>query len=479
MPHEWWESARKMTRNFHFHMGPTNSGKTYSALSQLQSSKTGIYCGPLRLLAAEIYEKLNASGVKCSLFTGQEVRIIPESTHTSCTIEGLRFENYYHCAVLDEIQMISDYRRGSAWTNAVLGLQCPEIHLTGELRAKTIVKSLLEKTGDMYTEEKYSRLSSLSICAPVTSVKDLKPGDCLIAFSRKKCHALKNHIEKTMPGSCAIIYGSLPPEVRKDQALRFNSGQHKYLVATDAVGLGLNYNISRVVFMETSKSDGMKKRRKLTHFEIKQIAGRAGRHENKGLVTAVDMQNLVEVSIALSHSQDQAIAKAGLSPNYEQIKEFADSFFELPEKTPYATILKHFARQAKLENIYFLQSIEESCMIAEILQNIGLSLEDMHKFCNTSMKINMPGFAKSVNEIARGYMNNEEVRYTVYPDPNECELEKLEALYSQCEMYLSLSRKFKHGIFVDSLEVIRYLEDLSAAILQKLNTEVEDALGLS
>ena len=118
-------------------------------------------------------------------------------------------------------------------------------------------------------------------------------------------------------------------------------------------------------------------------------------------------------------------------------------------------------------------------MIAEILQNIGLSLEDMHKFCNTSMKINMPGFAKSVNEIARGYMNNEEVRYTVYPDPNECELEKLEALYSQCEMYLSLSRKFKHGIFVDSLEVIRYLEDLSAAILQKLNTEVEDALGLS
>lgn len=95
-------------------MGPTNSGKTYTALQRLKVANTGIYCSPLRLLASEIYEKLNSSGVKCSLITGQETIIVKDAKHISCTIQSVNFDDYYECAVIDEIQMIGDKDRGSS-----------------------------------------------------------------------------------------------------------------------------------------------------------------------------------------------------------------------------------------------------------------------------------------------------------------------------------------------------------------------------
>ena len=116
------------------HLGPTNSRKTYNALEKLKTSKKGIYCGPLRLLATEIFEKLNKSGVKCSLKTGQETKIVPGATHIACTVEALNLDEEYDYALIDEIQMIDNYSRGSVWTNAVLGLHSPEIHITGDIR---------------------------------------------------------------------------------------------------------------------------------------------------------------------------------------------------------------------------------------------------------------------------------------------------------------------------------------------------------
>lgn len=477
MPHEWWEDARKMTRNFIFHNGPTNSGKTHSALEVLRNSKTGVYCGPLRLLAAEVYEKLTVLGVKCSLITGQELKIVPGATHLACTIEGLNFEKKYHCGVIDEIQMIGDVQRGSAWTNALFGLLAPEIHLTGEFRAKEIIKDLLSKTQDVYSEKNYRRMSMLSVCPPVNNMKDLRDGDCLVAFSRRKCYALKNHIEKEQPGSCAIIYGSLPPDVRKEQALRFNSRQHKYLIATDAVGMGLNYNINRVIFMESSKSSGRHKR-KLLPSEIKQIAGRAGRNENDGEVTGCDLNILNDVCIGLSHYANQFITKAALSPNYLQIKEFSDSFYDNPEKVSYSNILKQFSRQAKLEQNFFLQSIEETCLIANCIQKFELSLEDMHRFCTASIRVTTPKIAKILKEFAKSYKNKCEVRFEHFENLDEFGIDNLENMYFLCEMYMSLSRKFKSEVFIDTLEVSRYLLEISIAIQEKLNCVV-DVPGLN
>jgi ATP-dependent RNA helicase SUPV3L1/SUV3 len=132
-PHLWYPNARNIPRKIICHIGPTNSGKTYNALDSLTNAKTGLYCGPLRLLAWEIYEKLSMKNIKCNLITGQEKNIHDNATHQSCTVEMIDLYNYYDCVVIDEAQLIGDVSRGWAWTQALLGLQAKEIHLCGML----------------------------------------------------------------------------------------------------------------------------------------------------------------------------------------------------------------------------------------------------------------------------------------------------------------------------------------------------------
>lgn len=124
--------ARKMQRKIVFHAGSTNSGKTHEALQQLKQVSNGAYCAPLRLLAQEVYVKLNKDGVKCTLMTGQEVKEVPLATHVSCTIEMLNLATMYDCIVIDEIQMIGDEQRGKSWTRALMGACAAEIHLCGD-----------------------------------------------------------------------------------------------------------------------------------------------------------------------------------------------------------------------------------------------------------------------------------------------------------------------------------------------------------
>lgn len=471
MPHEWWDQARSMTRNFHMHFGPTNSGKTYSALEYLKKAPKGVYCAPLRLLAAEIYENFNNSGVKCSLITGQEIKIVPGATHLACTIESLKLTEKYDCAVIDEVQMIADESRGSAWTYAILGLQAKEIHLTGESRSKNLLFNIFDKTQDSHSEYLYKRISTLKLCPPVTNMNELRPGDCLIAFSRRKCHALKNYIEKKQPGSCAIIYGSLPPEVRKNQAERFNSQQQKYLIATDAVGMGLNYKIDRIIFMETLKHDGKKRRRLFPH-EIKQIAGRAGRYMNNGFVTSSTMDDFKEINIAMSYNQEMRIERAGLTPLYEQLEEFAEFNLSSGKSLTYSNLLTQFSKLAKLENIYFLQSIDEACYIANSIQSIGLSLEQMHLFCNTPIRIRNLKSLKVAKEIASDIKKEKEVKFTNYAENlQDMNLENLEFIYNLCEMYHALSRKFGSEMFVDCNDVRVFCSLVSMEIQDRLNRE--------
>ena len=121
----------------------------------------GLYCGPLRLLALEVFDQLNKAGVYCDLVTGQEQTRIPFSTHTSCTVEVVPVDVPYDVAIIDEIQMINDESRGYAWTRALLGLNAREIHLAGGLEAADIVRTMTEKTGDSFELRKYERLSKL------------------------------------------------------------------------------------------------------------------------------------------------------------------------------------------------------------------------------------------------------------------------------------------------------------------------------
>lgn len=144
-----------------FHAGPTNSGKTYTALERLKTASKGLYLGPLRLLAAEIYETLTSAGIYTNLFTGQERREIPFATHSAATVEMAPTSEDFDVVVIDEIQMISDPYRGFAWTRALMGIRCKEIHVCGGLEAKDMVRKIADFCGDDLEVVTYKRFSAL------------------------------------------------------------------------------------------------------------------------------------------------------------------------------------------------------------------------------------------------------------------------------------------------------------------------------
>lgn len=247
-PPEWYPATRAFQRTIHLHVGPTNSGKTYHALKRLEQAESGIYAGPLRLLAHEVYSRLNAKGKLCHLLTGDE-RIVTESETSetkmsSCTVEMVPINREVDVAVVDEIQMIGNRERGWAWTQAVLGLKARELHLCGEERVVPLIKELTAAIGEKLNIHRYSRLSPLRTMS--TSLEGdltrLRKGDCVVTFSRLGIHALKKAIEQQTGRRVAVVYGSLPPETRAQQAKLFNDPDNDYdiLVASDAIGMGLN-----------------------------------------------------------------------------------------------------------------------------------------------------------------------------------------------------------------------------------------------
>lgn len=274
-PKEEYREARGMKRKFYIHLGDTNTGKTYNAIQSLKKSKCGVYLSPLRILALENFERLNKEGVVCDLQTGEEEILKENATHTSCTIEKLNLKKQYDVAVIDEIQMIDDSQRGAAWTRAILGVRAKEVHVCGAINAKSIIETILKDTGDEYEIIEYTRKIPLEVQQEEFKTNKIENGDAIVVFSKKKVLQLsKQFSEQGIKAS--VIYGDLPPEVRKMQYELFLSGETKLLITTDAIGMGVNLPIRRIIFLSLKKYDG-EELRDLTSQEVKQIAGRAGR----------------------------------------------------------------------------------------------------------------------------------------------------------------------------------------------------------
>ncbi len=285
--------ALAMKRHFILHIGPTNSGKTYQALERLKEAQNGIYLGPLRLLALEVYEKMKEYGVPCTMLTGQECIAEPDSQITASTVEMADFNQQYDVAVIDEAQMTADSDRGHCWTKAILGIQASEIHVCMSPVAEQVVTHLIQVCGDEWEIRRYERKTEL-VCEsqPFFFPDDVQPGDALVVFSKKSVLDIAGRLEECGV-EASVIYGSLPPEIRRRQMQLFNGGQTKVVVATDAIGMGLNLPVRRIVFIQTEKFDGVS-RRGLTTQEIKQIAGRAGRFGiyDTGYVSAMGEESL-------------------------------------------------------------------------------------------------------------------------------------------------------------------------------------------
>ena len=292
-PEMEFPKAREMNRHFILHIGPTNSGKTYHALERLKDASSGVYLGPLRLLALEVYERMKEYGTPCTMLTGQECIEEQDSRITASTIEMLDIDKEYEIAVVDEVQMVADELRGHSWTRAILGVRAKEIHLCMSPAAEEVVKHLIELGNGTYEVCRYERKTPLELEEkPITFPDDVQDGDALIVFSKKAVLNVAGRLE-SQGIAASVIYGSLPPEIRRRQMHLFNSGKTKVVVSTDAIGMGLNLPVRRIVFMEIEKYDG-NTTRVLDISEIKQIAGRAGRYGlyESGYVTAMDEQKL-------------------------------------------------------------------------------------------------------------------------------------------------------------------------------------------
>ena len=269
--------ARAMHRRFILHVGPTNSGKTYEAMKRLARASSGVYLGPLRLLAYEQFESLNARGILCSLVTGEEQEIVSGAMITASTVEMANLQAYYEVAVIDEAQLITDTQRGGAWTNAVLGICAEEVHVCCSPDAEELLLSIIRECGDEVSVTHHERMTPLlQDTAHFSFPGGVAKGDALIVFSRRSVHAVAATV-RDRGFKCSVVYGALPYDVRHEQARLFASGDNDVVVATDAIGLGMNLPIKRVVFLETEKYDGYELR-SLRTTEIKQIAGRAGRY---------------------------------------------------------------------------------------------------------------------------------------------------------------------------------------------------------
>ena len=259
-------------------LGPTNTGKTHLAIETMLENESGIIGFPLRLLAREVYDKcVNKVGIeKVALITGEE-KIIPRSPkYYICTVESMPRDKIVDFVAVDEIQMCADHERGHIFTDRLLYSRGDKLTMfLGSHTMKDTISSLV-KDVEFVNRERYSKLTYNGY----KKISRLNPKTALIAFSIDEVYAIAELVRR-QKGGAAIIMGSLSPKTRNSQVELYQSGDVNFLVATDAIGMGINMDIDNVSFSNLKKYDG-KKTRRLNLSEISQIAGRAGRHINDG-----------------------------------------------------------------------------------------------------------------------------------------------------------------------------------------------------
>ena len=372
--------ARRLNRRIVFHMGPTNSGKTYAALEALAGARTGTYLAPLRLLALENYEALLKRGLRAGMVTGEEVLGEADPSHTARTIETADLRRPVDVAVIDEIQMLSDPDRGWAWTNALFGIPAKTVIVCGSDDALSHVRRAAEAADeslDVVTFERKTPLVALDAPVPLGSVQ---PGDAVVAFSRRAVHEIRETLVAA-GRSVATIYGALSPEVRRGEARRFRDGEAEVLVTTDAIGMGLNLGpLKRVIFSAVTKWDGTATR-PLTNPEIRQIAGRAGRfgHQDEGHVSATDDACLGPIRSALAGAPTAPAADTRfyVRPDLIAIEAAA---LELGTAS-LAAVLAHFSRATFYDGSPFQPSeMEEALDAARAVDEARLPIREAFAF---------------------------------------------------------------------------------------------------
>ena len=259
-------------------LGPTNTGKTHRAVERMLQHQTGMIGLPLRLLAREVYDRVSARVGEgaVALVTGEEKRVPARPRYWVCTVEAMPAEREVDFLAVDEIQLCGHRERGHVFTDRLLHGRGR--HETWFLGAETI-RPILERLVPTAVFDRRPRLSRLHD-AGALPLRSLPPRTAVVAFSAGAVYDLAERL-RVRRGGAAVVLGALSPRARNAQVALYQAGEVDYLVATDAIGMGLNMDVDCVAFAELSKFDG-RQARELEDAELAQIAGRAGRHHNDG-----------------------------------------------------------------------------------------------------------------------------------------------------------------------------------------------------
>jgi ATP-dependent RNA helicase SUPV3L1/SUV3 len=459
--------ARQLKRRIIFHVGPTNSGKTYQALKALKEATTGYYLAPLRLLALEGYENLKADGVKVSLITGEEEIIDEESTHISSTIEMMNGSVDVDVCVIDEIQMIADRDRGWAWANALIGAPAKTLILTGSSDALNAIKLLCKYLEEPLEVVHFERKNPLEIMRYPVPIKKIKSKTAVVAFSRRDVLSLKQQLSETYRVS--VVYGNLSPEVRREEARRFREGESEILVATDAIAMGLNLPIKTILFAKDNKFDGLR-RRELLPSEVLQISGRAGRYgiEEKGYVGALDENALKSIDKAFHTPLPDIELPVSVMASLEHVMLIG----EILETENITTILGFFADNMEFDGPFVAANIESMLEIAAIVDEYDLDLRTRYYLSCAPASISSPYIESVFHRYIRQIEAGDKVHYIpprdlpAFAQTNDMLL-NAEDRVREISLYLWLSFKFP-DLFQD---IPRALEARA-----RLNTYIENSL---
>ncbi len=460
-PKDEYPEARAMHRRFILHLGGTNTGKTYAGFQRLIRAKSGVYLAPLRLLALEAQETLLHAGVDCSLSTGEEEDCREEDTHVAATAEKLDLKRRFETAVIDECQMISDRQRGYAWTRAILGVLSPEVHLCAAAEAKDLLIRLIESCGDSCEIEIHQRTTPLICMSRTVDPHRIQPGDALITFSKVGVLSVAEELRQNGKEP-AIIYGALPYSTRRKQMEGFLAGEMEYVVSTDAIGMGLNLPIRRIIFMETEKFDGVE-RRELKPEEIRQIAGRAGRFGmyNRGYVGATG--NLSAIRAGL---------EAVIPPLEYAVVGFSDlvlqADFDLLE------VLTEWSRMPTVEPYRKLDISRYISLISKIREmGVLLTKEQELRAANIPFDETEEPLRDLFFQFLRRWQQGEPIEQPGLPE-EEPTLPELELYCRKLDLYFSFSRAFECPVDEDKLYDSREqaADDINEILLHRLRNNI-------
>ncbi len=362
-------------------LGPTNTGKTHLAIDTMLSFDSGMIGFPLRLLAREVYDKIvKKVGLdRVALITGEEKIIPSNAKYFLCTVESMPIDKKLDFVAVDEIQMCADHERGHIFTDRLLNLRGN--NLTMLMGSSTIKKIILNLNDDIEFIDR-TRLSKLSY-AGHKKISRIDRKTAIIAFSAEEVYAIAELIRR-QKGGAAIVMGSLSPKTRNAQVDLYQSGDVDFLVATDAIGMGINMDLDYVYFSNLKKFDG-KKLRKLNLSEIGQIAGRAGRYLNDGsfgITGSCKEINAEEVELLENHKFEEIRTLFWRNSNldFDTPRNLIRSLEEKPHKDWLRKIhecedekaLKYFLKDENFKGVSFnketLSILWECCQIPDFVK---------------------------------------------------------------------------------------------------------------